>query len=112
MAPNQAAIEQSVNAALQMAHRHRQSVETRIGEALLVLVQPIEGHVLLMLGVGGGRHAEDILRRRMLDPARFGAWLPARLQDGALVLARRLPVAGGTPGLPASDLAALLELAA
>ncbi|MCW7536975.1 hypothetical protein OOT46_03790 [Aquabacterium sp. A7-Y] len=34
--------------------------------------------------------AEDLLRRRGLNPQRYARWLPAALADGTLVLATRL----------------------
>lgn len=64
-------------------------------DGLHLLAYPLDNGMLVGLGLEGERaqrvDAALLLQRRAGDMARFGAWLPAQLKDGAWYVVKRLP---------------------
>lgn len=86
-----------------------------MADGLHMLVYPQRDGVLVGLGLEGDRaaplDAARLLRRRGANMTLYGSWLPARLQDGAWYVVKRL--AGSELDMLAhdeSDLEAAAEL--
>lgn len=66
-----------------------------------LLAYPIAGQGQALVGVGlpaahaARRDPATLLRRRAAHMERYGAWLPARFEDGSLYLLRRWPSPAG-----------------
>jgi hypothetical protein len=80
---------------MKRAHTEQSVATVTLADGTALLAYPMDSGMLVGVGMEGEYaqrvDAARLLHKRAGDMARFGAWLPAQLKDGAWYVVKRLP---------------------
>lgn len=87
-------LEELLTEAAEKANSEKMVATRKTSSGMQLLVYPMDDSLLVALGFETERgrqvRAEEVLRKRSRNMARYGAWLPAQLLDGSWYVVRRL----------------------
>ncbi len=87
-------LEELLIEAAEKASSEKKVATRKTFSGMQLLVYPMDDSLLVALGFEAERgrqvRAEEVLRKRSQNMARYGSWLPAQLLDGGWYVVRRL----------------------